>query len=261
MQRIIKPFLTICLFLFATTIFAQNEEDSKSENDKTTKESMNFIKVNLFALALKNYSFQYERVLNRKFSFALGVRFSPESTLPFQNSLIKLSDDDPDAIEQIKNFKFGNTTITPELRFYVSKKGYGRGFYLAPFYRYAKYTGQGIQFTYENTAMVESKISMKGNLVSNTGGLMIGAQWGLSKRISLDWWIIGAHYGNGKGEFIGTPTVPLTLTEQNDLRQELENFEIPGTTKTVFVNATEAKVNLDGPMAGVKAGLSIGIRF
>ncbi|MCC9135931.1 hypothetical protein ACFSKU_15790 [Pontibacter silvestris] len=32
------------------------------------------------------------------------------------------------------------------------------------------------------------------------GGLMIGAQWLIAKRVVLYWYIIGAHYGKLKGD-------------------------------------------------------------
>ena len=49
--------------------------------------------------------------------------------------------------------------------------------------------------------------------------------------------------------------------EQANLKQTLENFNIPLTKKTVTVNSAGAIVNLDGPFGGVRAGLLLGIRF
>jgi hypothetical protein len=102
---------------------------------------------------------------------------------------------------------------------------------------------------------------MSGKLTGNTFGLMLGAQWALGKHISLDWWMLGPQYGNGKGDFSGLASQPMTIAEQNDLRQQLEDFDIPLTTKIVSVNANGANVKLDGPFAGVRAGISIGIKF
>ena len=222
---------------------------------------MNIFKVNLTAIVLKNYSFQYERILNRKFSAALGFRTMPNGDIPLKSTVEKLVGDDTTAREQINNFKLGNTAITAEMRFYVGKKGYGRGFYLAPFYRNATYKGSGLKFTYQNSAMVESNVSMSGELKSNTFGLMLGAQWHLSKHISLDWWILGPHYGNGKGDFTGVTSTPMTVDEQADLKKELDDFDMPFGTKKVTVNANGANVKLDGAFGGVRAGILIGVRF
>jgi hypothetical protein len=258
MKNRTRLLLAVSLFLLSATV---NAQDKKPEKKESSGHPMNFIKVNLTSVVLKNYSFQYERILNKKFSFALGFRTMPNSTLPMQSTISKIIGDSPDAQDQIKNFKTSNTAITPEFRFYVGKKGYGTGFYLATFYRNVTYKGSGLEFTYENSLMVQSSIAMSGKLTGNTFGLMLGAQWPLGKHISLDWWILGPHYGSGKGEFNGIASQPLTVTEQNDLRQELEDFDIPLTKKTVSVNANGANVLLDGPFGGIRAGFLIGIRF
>ncbi len=255
-----QPLLlfVLSIFLLSATVTAQ---DKKPEKKEGTANTMNFFKVNLTSIALKNYSFQYERILNKKFSFALGFRTMPKSTLPMQSTISKIVGDNPDAQDQIKNFELSNTAITPEFRFYVGKKGYGTGFYLATFYRNVTYKGSGLKFTYENSLMVQNSIAMSGKLTGNTFGLMLGAQWALGKHFSLDWWILGPHYGSGNGDFSGIASQPLTVVEQNDLRQQLEDFEIPLTNKTVSVNANGANVILDGPFGGIRSGFLIGIRF
>ncbi len=255
-----KILFAVSILLLSTSAFAQYDKPGK-DNDESEKHSMNLFKVNLTSIVLKNYSFQYERILNRKFSFALGFRTMPNGKLPLQSIIEKIVGDDAEAKEQLVNFNLGNTAITPEFRFYVGKKGYGRGFYLAPFYRNATYKGSGLKFTYENTAMVKNTISMAGELKGNSFGLMLGAQYHLGKHISLDLWFLGPHYGNGKGDFTGKSSQPLTQVEQDDLKQELENFDVPLTTKTVSVNANGANVKLDGPFGGVRSGILIAVRF
>lgn len=113
------------------------------------KHKMNIVKVNLMALALKNYSFQYERVLTKKISIAVGVRTMPTGSLPFQDIFIdQFGDDDPDVESTIRDVKIGNFALTPEVRFYLNKKGYGRGFYIAPYYRFAKFKSEELPIDY-----------------------------------------------------------------------------------------------------------------
>lgn len=90
---------------------------------------------------------------------------------------------------------------------------------------------------------------------------MFGAQWFLGRHVCLDWWIMGPHYGSGNGSFSGISSQPLSQEEQNDLRRELENLDIPLTNKTVSVNANGATLILDGPWGGIRAGISLGIKF
>lgn len=252
------------LMLFSCMqLTAQDQPEGTETKEPAAKNAMpmNMIKVNLTSLPLKQYALQYERVLSRKFSFALGVRVMPESTLPFKNAILNAVGDDPDTRDVLETFQMSNMAITPEFRFYLSKRGYGRGFYLAPFYRYASYKTSQLEFDYDDGGGGTETINMTGKLTSNTGGLLLGAQWPLGKRLILDWWILGPHYGAGNGLFSGVSTQTMTPAEQDDLRTQLEDIDIPLTNKTVVVTANGASLELDGPWAGIRAGFSLGIRF
>ncbi len=223
---------------------------------------MNFIKTNLTSILLKNYSLQYERILNRKFSIAVQYRTMPATTIPFQKLILKaVGDDDPDTKKIIEDFRMSNYAITPEVRFYVGKKGYGRGFYIAPFYRYASFTTNDLNVFYTDENDVESSIKLSGKLNANTGGILFGVQKFLGKRIVLDTWFLGPHFGAGKGDFSGVSSKPLTQSEQDDLRRQLEDIDIPLTDKTVNVNANGATLKLDGPWGGIRGGISLGVKF
>jgi hypothetical protein len=247
----------LCLSL--TQLKAQTVPSS--DEPKKKHGQVNLVKLNLTALVLKNYSLQYERTLNRKVSVAVAFRTMPSTTLPFKNAIVKqVGDDDPDTKNTIETFELSNFAITPEIRFYLSKKGYGRGFYLAPFYRYASFKTSTLNFDYEG-AGTSGTISLSGKLTANTAGLLLGSQWLLGKRVSLDWWILGPHYGSGTGDFSGKSSRALTSQEQNDLREQLEDIDIPLTDKTVNVNANGASMKLDGPWGGIRSGISLGFKF
>ena len=146
----------------------------------------NLIKINLPALLFKSYSLQYERVLNRKFSIAVQYRLMPETGIPFKSDVLKLvGDDDPDTKKTIEDFRMSNYAITPEVRLYLSKKGFGRGFYLAPFYRYASFTSNALNVSYTDESDAEQNIKMSGKLTSNTFGLALGAQNFIGKHVCL----------------------------------------------------------------------------
>nr|MBI1231348.1 hypothetical protein [Cytophagales bacterium] len=68
---------------------------SYCQEDSPTKESFdkNILKINLTGLFLKNYGFQYERMLGRKTSIALGVRTQPKGELPLLGFLENQIDD------------------------------------------------------------------------------------------------------------------------------------------------------------------------
>ena len=226
------------------------------------KPPMNILKVNLTGLLLKNYSLQFERVLNRKFSLAVQYRTMPETEIPFKKIILEaMGDDDPDTKKIIDDIRLSNYAITPELRIYLSRKGYGRGFYLAPFYRYASFTSNNFNVFYTDDDDVEQTIKMSGKLTTNTGGLLIGTQASLGKHVVLDLSLLGLHYGTGTGTFSGIPTKALTEAEQEDLRSQLDDIDLPLTEKTVNVTANNASLKLDGPWAGLRFAISLGVRF
>lgn len=222
---------------------------------------MNFLKTNLTGIIFKNYSLQYERILNRKFSVALQYRLMPESTIPFQKLILKQVGDDANTKKIIEDFRISNYAITPEVRFYVGKKGYGRGFYIAPFYRYASYSSNNLNIFYTDENNNESSIKLSGKLTSNTGGIMFGMQHFIGKHVVMDTWLLGPHYGSGTGTFTGASSKPLSQMSQDDIKQQLENIEIPLTNKTVNVNANNASLKLDGPWGGLRWGVSLGYKF
>jgi hypothetical protein len=258
-------FLTFAIILMlSATAFAQHDT-TLLKTDTTLKKTaprhaMNLFKINLTALVITNFSLQYERIINKRLSFALGFGNRPVSSLPYKNTIVNALADDPEMQSQINNMTFGSTCITPEFRFYVGKKGYGNGFYFAPFYRYATYTGNGVEFTYDNNLAKQNTLTMSGKITGNTFGLLLGVQKSLGKHICLDFYF-GPNYGTGKGDFTGKSSTPLTPEEQDDLRQTLENFEIPLTDKTITVNANGANLKLDGPFGGIRAGFAIGVKF
>jgi hypothetical protein len=234
---------------------------SKAQENPDDAAGKNLVKWNFAAMALKNYSFQYERAIAKKISVAVGFRLAPKSNVPFASNIEKAIDD-PETWNSIKDFKTGNMAITPEIRFYMGK-GVFRGFYLAPFARYATYNAE-VPFGYDvdNGAGSTTRevIPLSGDVTALTAGLLFGAQWKLSKLVYLDWWILGPNYGTSKGSISGKKT--LSIDEQDALKEGLADLEELPLLKTKYtVDGEGAKVDFDGPWAGLRAGLSIGFRF
>lgn len=249
-----KILLLVFATMFATSIWAQQESDKEDKEISIMKK--NIIKINLPALAFKNITVQYERALSRKTTVAGTFRFMPKGSIPFKSNIIKLADD-PELERQLNNVEIGNMAFMPEIRFYLGKKGAFHGFYLAPFASIARYS-TNLLFEYDDNGVTKN-IPLNGNVNSFTGGLMLGAQWQLSKALYLDWWILGPNYGNSNGDIAGTKT--LSPAEQQSLRDELSMLDIPLTKYTYTVDGNGATVNFKGPWAGVRSGICIGINF
>ncbi|HEU4609190.1 MAG TPA: DUF3575 domain-containing protein [Chitinophagaceae bacterium] len=222
----------------------------------------NIIKVNLSSIALNHYSLQYERVINNRQSFALGFGISPNVELPFKQTLLDQFGGNDDARRAIESTKFNKINITPEYRFYLGKKGAPTGFYLAPF---ARYTHMAIEqdYTYTPSSNVEHTAHLKGNFDGIGGGLMIGAQWMLSKKISLDWWIAGPFFGSMNAKFHGTDDMSdMSQQDKNNLESDIESVDIPLWTIDATVGNNVVDVKLNGPYYGIRAfGINLGYRF
>ncbi|RYD81046.1 MAG: DUF3575 domain-containing protein [Sphingobacteriales bacterium] len=242
-----KLLLIVAAGIFCSSAFAQDEE--------AEPEKKNIIKINLPALAFKNISLQYERAVGKRISVAGTVRLMPKSKLPFRSNISKWADD-AELDRQLGNAEVGNFAVMPEVRFYLGKKGALRGFYLGPFASFARYNAD---LLYEYEDGVTKTIPLSGDVNTITGGLMIGAQWKLSNAVSLDWWILGPNYGVSRGDLSGKQA--LTPSEQQSLRDELADLDIPLTKFTYDVNGNGASINFKGPWAGVRAGICIGINF
>ena len=266
--------LVLALFMGVCIVYAQPSENNLSvekpqsiflkKGDPSPGFKKNIIKVNLLALAIKNYSAQYERILGRRSSLALGFRYMPVATLPFTSEIKKQIDkratsSTDDVYETLNNAKIGNFAITPEYRYYLGK-GYGKGFYLAPFYRYSQYEISDVKVEYGSDTEPKHVI-LNGDFSAHTLGLLLGAQWNLSKSITFDWWILGPSYGMGKGNGVGSNSKNFTEQDKIDIKRELDNLDIPLTNKTYEIGENSVRMKLDGPWAGVRAGLTLGIKF
>src|SRR5437868_13211022 len=174
----------------------------------STADQKNILKLNLFALAFKNVSIQYERVVSRKVSVAGLIRVMPKSKITFK-SILKSFIDDPDTEKQLENTNAGNISFTPEVRYYLGRKGAPHGFYIAGYATLANYNAD-VPYTYTDVGITKN-IQLSGHVTTVTGGFLIGAQMKLTRSIGLDFWILGPNYGTSNGNLNGQ--TPLNSSE------------------------------------------------
>ena len=241
------------------------EIDSKERitiSDNVDSPKKNNFKISLTSLIFGNYQLQYERSLTKRIGLVVGYSFIPKGAVPFRTQLNDLTADNADTQGIFENAELGYKAFTPEIRFYLGK-GYGKGFYVAPFYRNVQYDINNVNFTFSSdvAGVTEQNLAMGGKLSANSFGLQLGAQFNLGKHIILDWWIVGPHYGTSKGDFVGITDRNLTTFEQQELKKELDNIELPLSDIKSEVNARGAKINVSGPWGGVRSGISLGYRF
>ena len=136
---------------------------ANSQQRETTQEKKNLIKMNLTSVVFRNYQFAYERLFTKRFSVQVSYGFIPAGQIPFVDEVIK--------DENVENIKLGGNNLTIEPRFYLGK-GYGHGFYIAPYYRYSHFNVDNLTYRYtsEDSAFDGEKIpvSCTGKTNSNT---------------------------------------------------------------------------------------------
>ena len=252
-----------------TPVAALVADDMGKYQSETSNISKNFIKLNLTSLAIMNFSLQYERVLSRSISGALSFAYMPETNIPtyIADQVIKQVDNmsqdgiDTESEDIIRNLLISSYTITPEIRFYLGQKRYGQGFYTAFFYRYGHYELSKMPIPYTNDLNEDITIDTKGEIISHTGGFLLGYQWALGKHMCLDWQMFGPHFGVSSGDFLGLPSSPLSEVDQADIEAEFLKVKSSLVDQTIDATANEVKMLFDGPWGGIRFAVSIGVKF
>jgi len=223
----------------------------------------NVIKMNLSSITLRNYHFIYERGLGKKTSLSIGYRFMPKGDLPLKRYFEDELDNEADV--NLNGVQISNWAITPEFRYYFGK-GVRRGFYLAPYMRFASFNlSTPVRYTSSAPGNPSYYADFAGKLTSVNGGLMLGVQYTVFKNMVIDFWIAGAHYGGSNGDLNATFNPPLTPTEVASLQATLNDMDKIGPFSfegRVSPDGKSAYMKTTGPWAGVRGlGLNIGFRF
>ena len=182
----------------------------------------NFVKFNLSSVAFKNFTFQYERALSKRFSAALSFGFIPGTTIPYLDMASGFTDEAPEILAQLQDIRFNYYAITPEVRLYLGKKGYGRGFYIAPYYRYTSIGFKDARLSFDDDEH-PFHLDINAGISGHSGGIMLGAQWALGKYVTLDWWITGLAVGLSNFSAEGIPNQPIPQETLVDMQQDMRH--------------------------------------
>lgn len=254
--------LALCgSLLFSATVFAQQNEPA-DEPLKTYPR--NVVKMNLSSLAFNNYSFTYERLVARKTSVLVGYRFMPNTSLGNLKLTEKIVDvaEASDIQNDLNQINASNNTITAEVRFYAGRKDGAQGFYVGLYGRHASFKTD-YRYDYELEDGTTINLPMKASYNGLGGGLMMGVQFPLAKRVMLDIYLLGGHYGSLKGDVDALADLSqLTVQERRQLQDELNDLLIFNDRQyiTATVNSNGVNGKIDGPFAGVR-GLGLNIAF
>lgn len=261
-----KLLSTVCLFLAGLGATAQTHQPNLA--DGALLDGKTIVKMNMTGLATRNIGFYAERILTKRLSFQIGANIMPLGELPFVKQVSS-------KYPLLKDLAISSKSITPELRLYLGK-GYGRGFYIAPYFRYETYNLSGLNIIHElGIAATEDRykrlaqLKMGGDLSAMGAGLLLGLQWqfGSKKNIVLDWSMIGAHVGTAKVSLTGTlpkEVSDLTQEEINKFKSEVHELvkDFPELkNKLMEIGTRSSKLSTETPFGFFRMALSIGYRF
>ncbi len=227
----------------------RKKEEVKESITPVLSDRRNLVKLNLPNLTFGNLTLNYERLLSARNSVALNLGYiRPQAPVSALSDFVDADEVEPG--------EFSGLTATLEYRIYGKKKGAGRGFYYAPYLRYANHK-LGFQSDIEgNFANADTQLSAVG-----LGG-QIGAQWLIKDRVVIDWGILGlaAQWYTFKSTF----TAVGDEIDFDEIRAELET-DIEDSLLTNKLEFTSDENSLQAKMpflfGGARAYLSIGYKF
>jgi len=225
------------------------DEDTSESITPALSDRRNLVKLNLPNLTFGNLTLNYERLLSARNSVALNLGYiRPQKPISVVNDFVNADELEPG--------EFSGLTATLEYRIYGKKKGAGRGFYYAPYARYASHK-LGFQSDIDgNFANADTQLSTVGL------GAQIGAQWLIKDRIVIDWGILGlaAQWYTFKSTF----TAVDEEINFDEIRAELET-DINDSVLSNKLEFTNDENSLQAKMpflfGGARAYLSIGYKF
>lgn len=174
-----------------TTLSAQEGYREPLPQRGALVDGKTIVKTNPISDIFGFYNLSGERILSKRFSVELGLGFSPLSRRIYEaqkfSNFVTLNFEDYEGKTKAYGLSLG-------AKLYVSKTGYGHGFYFRSDLSYGaakSYGSQSILLKSLNVANIERVNTRR----SSSIGLGIGAQWLIGKRrnIVLDWNILNIH--------------------------------------------------------------------
>jgi hypothetical protein len=233
--------------------------DDAGGNDTDERKSRNIFKVNLSSLSSKTISVQYERVMNQRASIALGLRYGPKGNIINSAITSNIKEIDASVITALTGSQITNYAITPEAKIYLGK-GYGKGFYIAPFARFENFD---LELPYAATLSSGKTIValIKGSKTGYGGGILFGWQFNINKFICVDWWLAGPYIGPQEyklsGDIIGGALTTSEISQVKDF------FNAPNPLVEFDANITPTRISVSKTTSNplLRTGFCVGFRF
>ena len=264
-----KSFILSLLLFISFNAISQQPNYVK---DGALIDGHNIVNVNITSPLFGMWNLSAERILTKNISVKAGLTTSPTRTIPqielVSEIISKQTDIDDIDISLLKDITYNSFNFTPELRLYLGK-GYGKGFYFSPYYRYSILNVDNFTYEDEVAGNIEN-VNLAGKFNTHSIGLMMGSQWllGKKKNFVIDWNIIGLQFGMSNGALNGKYSGELNNTIRQDIQDSFDEFfedlhnDVPlinGSAKIYDDNSLE--INAKFPWPFLRSSISLGFRF
>lgn len=230
---------------------------SISGNAQDRKNSVKFLPVNL---PINSLSFAYERMVNPKNSFELGLG------IPLNQTFVNKFSMDWSKNENISNDKLGILSIRAAYKHYTGKSGEPKGFYYSPYLKYQAISGSAHNVRTIEDDLGSSSYDEDYNVDANTIGIgfQLGYQFLIAHRVTLDLYFLGLEAGiaNFTGAVKSSDLEQVDNIE-SDIQDAIDDFP-DFLRKKIDVSSNGNTVKVKGNNIAypwVRGGISIGIIF
>lgn len=264
-----KKILIIITVIVATSnLFAQNS----------------VVKLHLLQLAYGELRLGYEFVTNEHQSLVINAGLLIPREVPFglyDESNIESYGGAVEILNKVSGISFSG-----EYRFYTGKKESPRGFYVAPYLKYNRYslkTSTTVNYSLANQEFIDLDPiykdaatgllgsynidvtgSIKGTFRQFGVGAQLGYQWLIKDRVSIDFYFFGIGVESDAIVVeIKSETIPVDYTKwAEEIKPEVEDFvSTIGVDADVTVKSDAVQVKVPFVLPSLRGGLSIGFAF
>ncbi|MGR3809974.1 DUF3575 domain-containing protein [Jiulongibacter sp. NS-SX5] len=236
----------------------------------------NSLKVNVASAPFQLYSLQYERMLGNHFSFNNTFFYRPVKSIPFGTQADQIAKKHGLGVTGV-DFEYifvdlaemGVKGYSPELRYYFGEKK-NRAF-IGLFGQYDDFDAKipaSLEVRYDGNTVELSKVPITFDIVSLSGGILIGKQFNFGERITLDVVLIGPHIGKAQSVYAVVEQSLLSEldeSEKNYLKGKIiDRFKLNTDYYDVTIGDTKAEINANQKVkyAGLRGlGFNFGFRF
>ena len=211
-------FLTLTLLAFGLGASAQQ----------------NVVKLGLGSALQSDIHLKYERTFAEKHSIQLGIVADTRENFNITSTLSGGVDVDPDF-----DASLGGFVILPEYRYYFSGAGAPRGFYAGAYLRYRQRN-----VIFESNFGTDIDLEARATLRNFGAGIGCGAQFLISDKFVIDWYIAGLGYNQF---YLSGSVEPVDSEDFEALKVELidvvNDLEYPADQQGADAAITEADFN------------------